>query len=162
MKNATTKEQAIKSLNKSNVDTLRATAKKEGVTIPAKSKKADIVEMLASKFFPVKPDGKADALKLSKSAKKATSTSGKLAATFQALKSAHDNKEKVKGITMTMWKSNTKRGDYDGMTVRFNDKQATGIDRAIVHNIRKALKGLGLDLSCFTLRASGSAALYVK
>ena len=65
----------------------------------------------------------------------------------------------VKGVVATFWKTTKDSADFGGVTLRFNGENCGGKDRAIVGNIRKALKGL-LESNTMTIRKRGSGALF--
>lgn len=153
------------------VATLRETAKAENVTLPAKAKKPEIVEILTLHFAP-KDDAKGEAVENSKAAKKKElphrARMTKVYDTFRVLiddKAEPDENGRVKvesvaGIVAEFWKADKKAADFGGVTLRFDDKaKAFGADRAILSNVRKACKDAGLVINPIVLRKGGSGSM---
>lgn len=158
-----TKEETQAILSKSNVKALKAAAKKDGITLPEKADKTAIMETMLIHYFPPveQNETKGNVLRIAKAAKKIPAQRPKLALVFQALKAAHDGKETIAGIKVEMWKSKPKGADFDGMTIRFEGETIGGVDAAILSTIQGALKGAGIEMTCFVLRKGGSASLFI-
>jgi len=126
-----------------------------------KTKTANTVKKSASIKF---DEDKGNTLKLAKAAKKAPEHRAKLALVFQALKSTRKNEKetetKIEGATLSWWKSNPKKGDFDGVTVRFVKGEVKGVDRAILATIQSSLKSCGIETSAVTIRKGGSIGIF--
>lgn len=158
------KTQAV--MNKATVANLRKAAEKDGIELPAKANKEQVIDAMLIHYFPPvaekpKNETKGNVLKMAKAAKKIPAQRPKLAQVFQALKAAHDGKETIAGIKLEMWKSRPNGADYDGMTIRFEGETIGGVDAAILSTIQGALKGAGVEMTCFVLRKGGSASLFI-
>lgn len=158
-------------IKSATVAVLRETAKAEKLTIPAKAKKAELVEMLTLHFAP-KDEAKGEAVENSKAAKRKELPHRKrMAKVYNTFRVLVDDKaeadengrvtvESVAGIKAVFWKADKKAADFGGVTLRFDDKaESFGADRAIVANIRKACKNAGVVVNPIVLRKGGSGSL---
>lgn len=153
-------------IKSATVATLKQIAKDEKVNIPAKAKKPEIVELLTIHFSP-KDEAKGEAVENSKAAKRPDlpqkAKLAKVYDTFRVLLADGEEKvDSVDGVTAQFWKAREDAADFGGVTLRFSDEvKAYGADRAILHNLRKALKGCGITTRTVVLRKGGSGAIYV-
>jgi hypothetical protein len=162
------KNETIAALEKQTVSALRLAAEKDGIELPAKAKKTKIVEVMIMHYFPSPSDeAVTEAVENSKAAKKPEFPHrvklAKVFDTFHSLLPENGDKvDSVEGVTAEFWKARPEAADFGGVTLRFNDdSNPTGKDRAIIGNIRKALKSCGITVSTIVLRRGGSGALYV-
>lgn len=150
----------MKTIETMTVAELKVELKKSG--IKANGKKAELVAMLqahnAKLGETIDKETKTEkVLEASKDAKK-----GKLGKLFWNLKELAEG-EKIKGMEFHFWKSNEKLADVNGLTIRLTHEVSDkALERAIVNNLRKALKSQGLELSTMVIRSTGSGCLFVK
>lgn len=163
----------VNEIKKASVSTLTQIAEAEKIDLTGKDSKKEIIEAVTLHFFPAS-DATDDALENSKEAKKPAPHRVKLAKvydTFRALlPDAALSTEKgdplrtvdtVKGVEATFWKSSEESADFWGVTLRFDDTvQTYGKDRAILGNIRKALKSIGIPVTTVTIRNAGALTMW--
>lgn len=143
-----------------NVKQLKAISSR--LSLPTKGKKAELIEQITIHFTEKSKAGKVEVLEKVKKARKAKTTKGRLSATFFILKDEIEKgNDSLAGITFYPWKV-IKTGDIPGITVRFTGEKVTGIDRAILSHITKALKGLDLTVPTITIRPTGRAVIFAK
>jgi len=136
-----------KALESATVPQLRKAAKADGVKLPSKAGKPQIVEAMVIHYHPDPEGGAANVLNKTKAAKKAPSHRAKMALVYDALKAANDDKVKTPGFTATFWKARPDAADFGGLTLRLTKSEAKGIDKAIRDNLTKALKGAGVAIN---------------
>ena len=163
MKAKTNKANVVAILEKQSVADLKKKAKQDKIALTASMKKSDIIQTMAMFYFPEKESEttkKNRVLAKSKVAKKAKTTQGKLAATYEALKTAIETKVELKGIKARMWKNGM------GVSISFTEGKMNGFDKAVFCNliggVKQAMSEQGVKLNSVTIRKSGSLALYAK
>ena len=165
-------------------------AKEAGLTIDPKLTAAEHRKELMLHYFPAPNAGeetepsteqKEEALQASKDAKKPLPHRVALGKVFDSLHVllpsdalSHDKGHAshtvhVAGLSAEFWRAKVGAADFGGVSLRYTNPendQFSGIEKAILGNLKKALKKAGLTLadehsvSCTTIRKAGSFGIF--